>query len=196
LHAKAVLAICGAKVTVQGLEHLDLSRKHMYVSNHASLLDIPVVLHSIPDTLNIMYKREIQYVPFFGWGMKFGPYISVDRGSGMKARRSLESAIEKVRNGAAVLMFAEGTRSRDGKMHDFKRGAFRVASQAGVQIVPLTINGSYNVLHHGSMTIKPGPIELIVHPPIDPPAAGDDKAEAAVLANVFETISSHYKNQG
>ncbi|HUI65170.1 MAG TPA: lysophospholipid acyltransferase family protein [Bacteroidota bacterium] len=194
--ARTVLKICGVNVRVVGLEKLDLSRNYVYVSNHASMFDIPVIVARVPDQIRIIYKKELEVVPFFGWGLKFGPYIGIDRGRGNKAIRSLDQAIQRIRRGASVLLFAEGTRTRDGRLQPFKRGAFNLAVRAGIPVVPLTINGSFTILPKHSVNVRPGTVELILNSPIPVPRTEGKEGEIQLMQDVHEAIARHYIDQG
>jgi 1-acyl-sn-glycerol-3-phosphate acyltransferase len=173
--AHSTLWMCGVKVKVHGLELVDPTRHYVYVSNHASMFDIPAILASIPDQIRILYKKELNWVPVFGWGLKYGKtYIGIDRGRGQEAVQSLEAAAAKIRDGASVILFGEGTRTPDGRIQPFKRGPFSLAARANVPVVPVTINGSYDILPRGSWRIRPGRITLVLSPPIPPQAAGKE----------------------
>jgi len=193
--ARSVLFVCGVNVTVKGLEKLDLSRNYVYVSNHASMFDIPAIIAGIPDEIRIVYKRELERIPLFGWGLKWGSYVGIDRGKGAEAIRSLEEATGKIRSGASVLLYAEGTRTLDGKLQPFKRGAFNLAVKAGVPVVPLTVNGSFGILPKHSISIQPGRVELILEKPI---FLGNDRgkdAELKLMEEVHTAIRKHYVEQ-
>ncbi|HTR98137.1 MAG TPA: lysophospholipid acyltransferase family protein [Bacteroidota bacterium] len=194
--ARTVLRVCGVRVRVRGLENVDFSRNYVYVSNHASMFDIPVIVSSVPDQIRIIYKKELEVIPFFGWGLRFGSYIGIDRGRGTKALRSLESAVEKIRRGASVLMYAEGTRTLDGKLQQFKRGAFNLALRAGTPVVPLTVNGSYTILPKHSMNVRPGSVELVMERPVPVPAGEGKDAEMQLMQDVHAAIARHYIAQG
>jgi 1-acyl-sn-glycerol-3-phosphate acyltransferase len=193
--AHTVLFVTGVKVEVTGLERLQPHRGYIYVSNHASLFDIPVVIAGIPDDIRVVYKKELEKIPVFGWGLKFGAYIAIDRGRGPRAARSLEEAVEKMRHGASLLLYAEGTRTLDGKLQPFKRGAFNLALRAGVPVVPLTINGTYAILRKHSMLIRPGTAHLILADPIEPTGATGREAEGALLERVQHAIVATYIDQ-
>jgi len=194
--ARTVLRICGVRVRVRGLENVDFTRNYVYVSNHASMFDIPVIVSSVPDQIRIIYKKELEVIPFFGWGLKLGSYIGIDRGRGTKALRSLESAVEKIRRGASVLMYAEGTRTLDGKLQQFKRGAFNLALRAGTPVVPLTVNGSFTILPKHSMTVRPGSVELVLESPVPVPPGEGKEAEMQLMQEVHAAIARHYVEQG
>jgi len=193
--ARTVLFVCGVKVNVRGLERIDLSRNYVYVSNHASMFDIPAILAGIPVQIRIIYKRELDVIPFFGWGLKYGAYIGIDRGRGSNAIRSLDEAIAKIRRGASVLLYAEGTRTVDGKLQPFKRGAFNLAVRAGVPVVPLTVNGSFAILRKHTINVQPGTVELVLDEPIPVPAGEGKDAEMQIMEEVHAVIARHYIDQ-
>lgn len=193
--SRGLLLICGLRLTTKGKEYLIPGQSYIYVSNHASLLDIPVITAGIPDQIRIVYKKELDKIPLFGWGLKWGSYIGIDRGSSTEARRSLDEAIEKIRRGASVFMFAEGTRTIDGKLQPFKRGAFNLALASGVSIVPLTINGTFGIMPKHSATIRPGPVELILESPIEVEPEQGKEAELRLMERVHAAIAKHYVDQ-
>jgi 1-acyl-sn-glycerol-3-phosphate acyltransferase len=190
-----VLFVCGVKVTVSGLDKVDFRRNYVYVSNHASMFDIPAILAGIPDQIRIIYKKELEVIPFFGWGLKYGAYIGIDRGRRVDAMKSLDRAIDRIRGGASVLLYAEGTRTLDGKLQPFKRGAFNLALKAGVPVVPLTVNGSYAILRKHSINVRPGKVELALDTPIDVPSGGGKDAEMELMEKVHAAIARHYVDQ-
>jgi 1-acyl-sn-glycerol-3-phosphate acyltransferase len=188
-YGKVVLAVSGVTLRVEGCDRVDFSRSYIYVSNHASLFDIPSVLVGIPDQIRIIYKKELEKIPIFGWGLKYGKtYIGIDRGKGPNAIKSLEEAVSRIRNGASVILFGEGTRSPDGNLQVFKRGPFNLALRAGVPIVPVTIKGSYNILSKKSFRIRPGVITLILDSPVPPPEEMGKEAELALSDRVRSII--------
>lgn len=193
--AHTVLFLCGVRVTVTGLEHLERNTSYVYVSNHASMFDIPAVLASIPDQIRIVYKKELHWIPVFGWGLKFGSYIAVDRRSGAEAMRSLEEAARRIATGASVLLYAEGTRTTDGRLQPFKRGAFNLAARAGVPVVPLTINGSFGILPKSSLIIRPGAVRLVLDTPIAIIGSGREE-EKRLMGLVRASMDRHYRVQG
>jgi len=192
--AHSSLRLCGVTVRVKGLEKLDMRRNYVYVSNHASMFDIPAILAAIPDQIRIIYKKELHWFPVFGWGLKYGSYIGIDRSHGAEAMKSLEEAAEKIRTGASVLLYAEGTRTLDGKLQPFKRGAFNLAVKAGVPVVPLTINGSYKLLPKRSFVVHPGEVELVLESPIAIKGSGKEE-EMRLMAEVHTAIEKHYIDQ-
>jgi 1-acyl-sn-glycerol-3-phosphate acyltransferase len=195
LWSRTALRVCGVRVRVTGTEHLVPGRSYIYVSNHASMFDIPVVAAGIPDDIRIVYKRELEKVPLFGWGLRWSNYIGIDRGRSAEARRSLDEAVEKIRGGASVLLFGEGTRTEDGKLQPFKRGAFHLAVRSGVPVVPLTINGSYTIVPKHSLRIRPGTVDLVLSPPMPTAALEGKDAERQLMAKVRAAIAAQYRDQ-
>jgi len=192
--ARVILWICGIRVQVEGLDKIERGINYIYVSNHASLFDIPAVMAGLPDQIRIVYKQELEKIPIFGWVMKYGPYITIDREKRFSAMRSLELAAERIKHGASVLLFAEGTRSEDGKLQPFKRGAFSLAAKTDKPIVPLTINGSFERRPKGKFLINPGTIELVVDEPV-PTNEGEGKQfEVSLMNRVAEAIRSHFRD--
>lgn len=192
--AHTVLFVCGVKVQTVRLENIDFTRSYVYVSNHASMFDIPAIIAGIPDQIRIVYKKELELIPLFGWGLKWGSYIGIDRGKGSDAVRSLEEAAEKIRNGASVLLYAEGTRTLDGKLQPFKRGAFNLAVKAGVPVVPLIVNGSFHILRKRSVVIRPGRITLTLERPITIKGSGKE-TEKKLMGDVHAAMARHYIDQ-
>lgn len=192
--ARTTLKICGVRVSVRGLEKVDMNRNYVYVSNHASMFDLPAIVASVPDQIRIVFKKELHWIPIFGWGLKYGSYISIDRSRGPAAMKSLEAAVEKIRTGASVLLYAEGTRTLDGKLQTFKRGAFNLAVKAGVPVVPLTVNGSFRLLPKRSIVVHPGEVELVLESPIEITGNGKD-AELQLMEKVRTAIQRHYVDQ-
>ena len=191
-HARGALTLAGVKLTTSGTANLDLSRNYVFVSNHASYFDIPAVLAGVPQDVRLVYKKELHRVPFFGWGLKLGKtYISIDRGQNADALQTIEATAKKIREGSSVLLFAEGTRSADGKLQAFKRGPFNLAAKAGIPVVPVTIIGSSRVLPRDSWRVTPGPVSLIIDNPIPPPGAAGKEAELLLRDSVREVIQGN-----
>jgi 1-acyl-sn-glycerol-3-phosphate acyltransferase len=188
-YMRTVLRVCGVNVVIRGLEKLDASRHYIYVSNHASLLDIPAVVAAIPDKIRIVYKKELNFIPVFGWAMKLTRmHIPIDRSRGLAAMRQLGDAVQRVITGASLLLFAEGTRSPDGNLQPFKRGAFNLAVGAGVAVVPVAIAGSYRVLPKHSFRITPGTITLNLDKAIEPTSSDGKTAESSVMEQTRSAI--------
>ncbi|MCF8042793.1 MAG: 1-acyl-sn-glycerol-3-phosphate acyltransferase [Desulfarculaceae bacterium] len=160
------------KVQVKGLENLERAEDGpmVLVCNHQSLFDILALLACLPVDFKFVVKKELGKVPLWGYAMKKAGYIFVDRGQGGQAGALMREAVDKIKAGSAVLFFAEGTRSADGKLGEFKRGAFVLASQARADVAPVAIEGSAQVLPKKSWRIRPGLIKVTVLPVISDPA--------------------------
>ncbi len=165
----------GAKLEVDGLEHLQPDRPYIFVSNHQSTIDIPVLFVALPHDVRFVAKKALQYVPFLGWYMKWAKFVFVDRGNRKEAVASLERGAAQIRGGVSIITFPEGTRSERCEVLPFKKGAFSIAIKAGVPIIPVTIEGSGKLMPKNSWNISPGPIFVRVGKPIDVRPFGDDR---------------------
>jgi len=160
------LVLSGVSVSVAGLENIRKGQPYIIMSNHQSSLDIWALIRYTPLQLRWVMKIELRKVPIFGLSCERAGYIYVDRGDSQKAHESLKIAGQKIRNGASIVFFPEGTRSRDGKLLPFKKGGFVIAVEAGVPILPVTITGSLPLLPRKSLKIMPGNIKMRFHEPI------------------------------
>ena len=193
--SKCILWTFGIKITVQGLDHIDLHKPYIFVSNHASMADIPTVMVALKGNVNIVFKKELTRVPLWGWALRYGPFIMIDRANPRDAMASIERAARTIRSGQSVILFPEGTRTTDGKLQSFKRGAFTLAAKSGVPVVPMTINNTYGILPKGSLNVKRADISVILEEPI--PTIGIDKKadEMNLLEQAHKAIEKHYIDQ-
>jgi len=174
------IAMAGIRVTVSGEEQIP-DGPIIVMSNHASNFDILAMQGYFPRPLSWIAKKELFKIPVFGWSMQRGGYIALDRGDGRKALKSMDEAAQKIRGGTSVIIFPEGTRTRDGHLLPFKRGGFLLALKACVPVVPVSIVGSFAINPGGSLGLNLGrSVELKIHPPIALPA-GLKRAEAEEL---------------
>lgn len=194
--AHAVLRLCGIRVSIRGVEKILPFRHYVYVSNHASAFDIPAIIAAVPDQIRIVYKKELEKIPIFGWGLRWGSYIGIERSGSRDVLKSLDRAAAMIRDGASVLLYAEGTRTMDGLLQPFKRGAFALAVRAGVPVVPLTINGSYSILRKHSIVVRPGDVEVVLAEPIEIRQREGKEAEKELMEKVHAAIEHAYVNQG
>ncbi len=156
----------GIRYRVIDAERIDWNRNYLFMTNHASQFDVPALLAAIPISIRFVAKKILFWIPIFGWALYLGGFIGIDRSNRERAIRSLNRAAETIRSGASVVIFAEGTRSRDGLLLPFKKGGFAMAVKAGIPIVPMAISGSRQVLPKGSLKIRPGTIEIRFGDPI------------------------------
>jgi 1-acyl-sn-glycerol-3-phosphate acyltransferase len=157
-----IIKSSGVRVALSGRDHIEEGRPHVLMANHQGAFDIFALLAYLPVNFKWVAREEIFRIPILGWAMAAAGYISIDRKGRKKAMESVERAVAKIRDGASVLVFPEGTRSPDGEIHPFKRGGFTLAVKAGVPIIPISIRGSRNVLPRSSLRVRPGRIEIIV----------------------------------
>jgi 1-acyl-sn-glycerol-3-phosphate acyltransferase len=158
--ARAVLRWSRIAVTVDGRERLEPAAPRVYIANHASFLDILAMLAETPGTVRFVYKKGMSWIPILGWAMLFARHIPIDRKRLSAAFAAYDEAAEYVRQGTAAVVFAEGTRSRDGRLKQFKRGPFVLAIAAGVPVVPVLCAGTFELLPRGSFTPRPGTVTL------------------------------------
>lgn len=189
--SKAIFAATGVRVREVGLENIDMSGPYVYVSNHASVFDIIAVVVAIDRRIRFIAKKEVSRIPVFGW-IAAKAYIMVDRASGPDGVRSLERAVERIAAGESVILFAEGTRTPDGNLLPFKRGAFFLAMRAGVPVVPLTILGSYDVMKKNNLRIHKGDITIMVDSPIDVREYRDKQGVTELMSKVRKVIERNY----
>ena len=165
-----ILASCGVKVDAIGQERLDPSRSYVLMANHQSVFDTAAIVATLPITFRFVAKRELSWIPFFGWALVAGGHVIIDRGDHASSVRSLERAAARVRGGKTVVIFPEGTRSERGELGELKSGGFHLALAAQVPIVPITVSGSSRITPPRSLRIESGRIHVCYGEPI--PTAG------------------------
>ncbi|MFZ0389006.1 MAG: lysophospholipid acyltransferase family protein [Calditrichia bacterium] len=176
LWARIILMAAGIKVEVSGKENLQPQQSYVLVANHQSYMDIPVLAGSLPLGLRIIAKKELFRIPLFGWGMRGAGMLKIDRSHRKKAMETLREAELILRKyHLSILAFPEGTRSPDGQIHLFKKGPFILAINTGLPVLPVSATGTHSINPKGKLTIKPGKVRLIIHPPI--PTAEMELAE-------------------
>ena len=165
--AWGILKLCGIRLVVQGLEGLDPNRQYIFIANHQSYIDIPVLVQALSQfQLRWIAKKELFWVPLFGWVLWSSKHIIVDRSSLSRAMNSLSRARERIEKGISVVVFPEGTRSHHGDLLPFKRGGFLLAFKSQTPIVPVTIKGSGAVWSRGDWRIRSGEIEIVMGKPV------------------------------
>ena len=169
------------------MRHLDPGNVPVvFVANHQSMFDILALLACLPLDFKFVVKKELMAVPLWGFAMKKAGYIFIDREDSRKNRELIRETVLKIQQGSSVLFFAEGTRSEDGRLAPFKRGAFFLASQSGRDVVPLVIQGSRLVLPKKSLRIRSGHISVTILPPVTDPAL--KKNSRRLMAEVRERM--------
>jgi len=166
--ARAGVRLGGVKVEIVGLDRFDNQGTYIYMCNHVSNIDPPIVIPAIPKRTSVLVKKEVFRIPVLATAMRMGQLVPVDRTDRDSAINSLKKAQEVLASGVNMSVFPEGTRSQTGELLPFKKGPFYMALDAGVPIVPMTILGTRAIWPKGSMAIKPGTATVVFHPPIDP----------------------------
>jgi 1-acyl-sn-glycerol-3-phosphate acyltransferase len=161
-----ILATTGVRVDVSGLEQIDPRGTYVFVANHQSIYDIPILFWSLPHQLRIIAKESLGKFPVIGWHLSRTGHMLVDR-SRPDRSKIFGWASRLTANGLSLILFPEGTRSRDGRVAKFKGGSFFLALEAGLPVVPISIVGSRHIMLKGRLATYPGRVRLVVHPPID-----------------------------
>ena len=176
--SRCLLALSGVRVTVTGIERIDADRSYIFMANHQSNFDIPVLLGHLPVQFRWLAKAELFRIPIFGRAMRGAGYISIDRSDRAAAFASLQQAAEKIRQGVSILIFPEGTRSLDGSLKAFKKGGFVMAIGAGVPIVPVAVRGTYDIMPKHGLLIRPRPVAVDIGEPVATQGLALDSKEA------------------
>ena len=189
-----ILFISGIKLRITRLDNFSPDKTYVFVSNHASQYDIVSLQKSIPNRMAMIFKKELAGIPFFGWQLKLGPYVMIDRQNIESALGSIEEAkkLMETKN-VSILVFAEGTRSKTGEIQPFKRGAFRLATKVGYPIVPVSISGSNKIMPKGTYKLRPGEIQVHFDKPISTDGITARHDEIDLMNRVREIIISNHK---
>ncbi|MDH3827060.1 MAG: 1-acyl-sn-glycerol-3-phosphate acyltransferase [Desulfobacterales bacterium] len=194
LWGKSILVVSRIKVSVKGLSNIDPSSPYIYMPNHQSNFDIPVLLGHLTVQFRWLAKMELFKIPIFGRAMRKAGYISIDRYHRESAFESLKVAANKIKSGVSVLIFPEGTRSRDGNIRPFKKGGFVMAIDSGVPIVPVVITGTRAIMPKGKFRVYPGHVNMVIHKPIDTSAYTHETKEA-LMENVRRVICDNFETR-
>ncbi|MHC1702751.1 MAG: lysophospholipid acyltransferase family protein [Tenuifilaceae bacterium] len=154
-------------VSVTGKKHINPRQSYVVVSNHQSLYDIFIIYGWLGVDLKWIMKKELRRIPGIGFGSEKVGHIFIDRSNSVKAIKSIDEAKKKLVNGTSVVIFPEGTRSNNGELGPFKRGAFKIAFDLGLPILPITVIGTKDILPSGSLNLFPGRAKMIIHEPIE-----------------------------
>ena len=182
------LKVGGIRIDVKGLEQLDPAQRYIFMSNHVSNLDPPVLLPLLPGRTSVFLKRSLMKIPVLGYAMQLGDFVPVDRdGRVESAKQSVEQARRVMDSGLHITSFVEGTRSRDGRLLPFKKGPFYLAMETGRPVAPISIWGTENMMKKGSIRITPGTAHVVFHAPLWP---RDYATREDLLAAVRQSIAS------
>ncbi|MGA9980848.1 MAG: lysophospholipid acyltransferase family protein [Candidatus Sulfotelmatobacter sp.] len=189
--------LTGVRVQTVGLDQLDKSRTYIFMTNHVSNLDPPIQTPLIPRRTSVMVKKELFRFPILGQAMRMGSLVPVDRGNRDAGIEAVRAAKAVVAQGLNMIIYVEGKRSFDGKLLPFKKGPFYLAMECGVPVVPITIVGTFYAMPKSRFAIKPGPVQVIFHPPIEPKDFGSreqlmEKVRAVIdsgLPKEFQSVN-------
>jgi 1-acyl-sn-glycerol-3-phosphate acyltransferase len=190
--SKSILFVCGIEVFVAGLANIDTSKSYIYMSNHRSNFDIPVLLGCLPIQFRWLAKAELFKIPIFGRAMQGAGYVKIDRTNRESAFKSIDEVAAKMKNGVSVMIFPEGTRSQDGDLKPFKKGGFVMAVDTGAPIVPVILRGTRSIMAKGSWRINPGKVTLSIEKPIDTSGSTRDTKDD-LIKNVRNVICEVYE---
>lgn len=182
-----VVRVLGIRVRIDGCENIPHGAC-IFASNHASNLDGVILLPAISRRVALFAKKELFRLPVLGAGMRLAGFVSVDRG-GKQAAAGVATAVKSLSDGLSVFIFPEGTRSPDGRLQPFKKGAFAMAMDAGVPVVPVSIAGTHRLLRRGAWIVRPGEVAVRFGAPVEASSfAGKDRAE--LLARVEALVAA------
>lgn len=176
--AHKLLQLAGCQVEIRGSEHLLKDQAVLYVSNHQGNFDIPILLAHLPGAKGFVAKDSIEKMPLVSRWMKHMHCVFMNRDNLRQSAAAINEGIRHIKAGTSMVIFPEGTRSLDGQLLEFKPGALKLGTKPAAAIIPLTINGSIEMMPKGSYAIKPSKVVLTIHPPILPEAySGVDTTE-------------------
>lgn len=187
--ARIFCALTFVRVKVKGRENIDKKTSYVFVANHQGAYDIFAIYGFLNHNFRWMMKKGLMKIPMVGYSCKVSGHILVDNSTPSATRATMQKAEKQLSNGMSVVVFPEGARTKDGKMHQFRRGAYILATEFGLPVVPVTIDGAFNILRRGSFLPYPGTIKLTIHKPIE--AGADGKHDlAALMQQSYDAIAS------
>jgi 1-acyl-sn-glycerol-3-phosphate acyltransferase len=190
LWAYTMLAVSFVRTQIKSKAKIRKGTAYIIISNHQSLYDIIALVTALGIQYRWFIKKEVLKIPIFGYALYASRNIFIDRANTASAIESINKGIDRLPEGVSIMVFAEGTRSSDGQIHEFKKGGFVTAVRRKIPILPVTVNGSRRVLPKGSLVVKPGKIQVVIGDPIDTSGYTTDtvdelidKTRQAVIAN-------------
>lgn len=186
-YARLLLPVFRVTVETRGLHRVDPAARYVFLSNHVSHVDSLALAWSIPHPLHFVFKKELSKIPVFGWVLLSLGQVMVDRGNAVQSRGALSNAATSLEGNNSILIYGEGTRSKDGRLQPLKKGAFHIALQTELPIVPVRVSGSHEVLPSGSLDVRPGRLVVELFDPI--PTAGRTQADLPhLMARVRDAL--------
>jgi 1-acyl-sn-glycerol-3-phosphate acyltransferase len=185
--SKAFLAVPPVRFTVAGSEHIEPEEQYFFLANHLSNFDVPLLFRAIPTPIRYLAKKELYRIPVFAQALRVAGIVKIDRGAGVTSYAAINEGVARAKeNGYSLIVFPEGTRSRDGDLHPFKKGAFRMAISMGLPVVPVTVNGTWQVWPPGSKLFYRGDATVVIHEPVE--TAGMTPNDIDALRSKVHTI--------
>jgi len=182
----SLLKLAGCRVHVTGAENIPQNTPVLFVSNHQSNFDIPILMAHTDRPTGFIAKESLEKIPLVSQWMRHIHCVFIKRGSPRDAAAAINQGVRFLKSGYSMVIFPEGTRSKDGFLQEFKPGALKLATKAGVPMVPVTISGSINMMRKGSFVIHPSDVELIISPAIMPESY--ETTDTVVLSDQVKTI--------
>ena len=192
--ARAWLLLSGVRVRVKGLENLDPKQTYVFVSNHRSYLDTATLFVFTGRRIGLLAKKELLKVPILGVGMGFVNVMAIDRTNRERAIRTAEAAAKRIQSGISFAVFVEGTRAKPGQLLPFKKGAFYMARQADVPVVPVAIKNSDVLMGKGTGVARGGTIEMVIMPPVSTSDIKTDADTVKLIESVRDSIARELPN--
>jgi len=187
--ARFAVWLAGVKVAVQGRERLAPKVSYIFMCNHVSNVDPPIVIPALPGRASVLVKKEVFKVPILGRAMRMASLVPIDRSDREAAIASIGRAADVLKAGLHMAIFPEGTRSADGRLLPFKKGPFHLAMDSGVPVVPITVLATYEMCPKGQFVIRPGTATVVFHEPIDPKQkASRDELMEAVRQSIASSL--------
>ena len=180
LWAYTMLGVSFVRTEIKNKEKIQAGTSYIIISNHQSLYDIIALVTTLGIQYRWFIKREVLKIPLFGYGLYASRNIFIDRSNTAKAIESINKGIDRLPKGVSIMVFAEGTRSPDGQIHEFKKGGFVTAVRRKIPILPVTVNGSRRVLSKKSLMVRPGRIQVVIGDPIDTGGYTGDNVQALI----------------
>ena len=188
--ARNWLRLSGMKVSVRGLELLDPNQTYVFISNHRSYLDTATLFAYLGRRIGLIAKKELLKVPILGYGMGYVNIMAIDRTNRDRALKTMQAATDRLRSGISFGVFAEGTRAKPGEFLPFKKGAFYMAAQAGVPIVPVAIKNTDILMGKGTGEARTGTIEMVLLPPVKTEGIANDIDVKGLVDRVQQSIAT------
>jgi 1-acyl-sn-glycerol-3-phosphate acyltransferase len=190
------LRLAGVRVETVGLDRIDPSRTYIFMSNHVSNIDPPIMMPLIPRRTSVMARNELFNYPLLGKAMKLGSLVPVDRKNREAGIAAVRAASEVIRSGINMTIYIEGGRSFDGRLLPFKKGPFYLATECSVPVVPVTIVGTHHIMPKGRFAMRAGKVKVIFHPAIEPKDFGDrDRLKAMVREIINSGLPAEFQEQ-